>query len=238
MRLFDLFKKNKGIRASSPPAIETELQIRKTREATAKITHWLTINANKIIELSLQSGAKESQLKELETLIGKRLPEDFKEMYRLNNGMDSSQNMASYFYGMDFFPIDRIINELKREINLDDTIKLKKSSKEIDTSNIHNPNWLRFGFDGAHTSLFLDFSPSKFGKVGQVIFIDEEYQVGILVANSIAELLKNFANDCENGLYSLSEDALEDDCHFLELKSSIDIVNWIKADRWKAFETN
>jgi cell wall assembly regulator SMI1 len=237
MGLFDFFKKNKGQENTSQPNNQTNLQIQATREAFAKISKWLTTNANKISELSLQVGTNDSKLSELETLIGRQLPEDFKEMYRLHNGMDSSENMASFFYGMDFYSVDRIMSEFKRKIEIKESCVLKKSSKEIDMANIYNPNWICFGFDGAHTSLLLDFSPTKEGNEGQVIFIDDENDIGILVATSTSELLTTFADDLENGLYSLDEGALDDDCHFLETNKKIDIVNWFNADRWKGFET-
>jgi cell wall assembly regulator SMI1 len=237
MGLFDFFKKNNEQENTSQPDNQTDLQIQTTREAFAKILDWLTTNANKISELTLQAGTNDNKLSELETLIGRKLPEDFKEMYRLHNGMDSSENMASFFYGMDFYSIDRIISEFNRKIGIKEPIKLKKSSKEIDMTNIYNPNWLCFGFDGAHTSLLLDFSPTQHGNDGQIIFVDDENEIGILVATSTAELLTTFANDLENGLYSLDEGALDDDCHFLAADKDIDIVNWYNADRWKGFET-
>ena len=82
-------------------------------------------------------------------------------------------------------------------------------------------------------TFILDLSPTQNGKYGQIIFIDDEEEIGILVANSTAQLVENFKNDLENQLYYLNEDALEDENHFLEVDDKIDIVNWYASEVWK-----
>ena len=66
-------------------------------------------------------------------------------------------------------------------------------------------------------------------------FIDGDHNVGLLIANSITELIANFANDLDKGLYSLNEEALEDEQHFLEADAQIDIANWHKIEKWKGY---
>ena len=206
------------------------------KNAIARISKWMSVHAEKIAELSLQKGVEESELTELENLTGKKLPPDFRELYLANDGLTENLNHGNYFYGMDFYPIKKIVAEYQKRKSVKKKFELKKTSKEIDGSNIFNPNRLCFGFDGSHTNLLLDLDPTSLGKYGQIIFTDSEYGVGILVAKSTTELLENFADDLEKGLYILSEAALEDDNHFLEADESIDIINWYNAERWKAFD--
>lgn len=200
-----------------------------------KIEYWLKENASKIFEYSLNNPANEKEIKELESIIEKELPEDFKELYLWHNGLNDQENLGNLFYGMDFFSIENIISEyIYRKENFSlENIQLKKADKQIDTSNIYNPYWIKFAFDGAHTHLFLDLSPTQNGKYGQIIFIDDEEEIGILVANSTAQLVENFKNDLENQLYYLNEDTLEDENHFLEVDDKIDIVNWYASEIWK-----
>lgn len=204
-------------------------------ETFGRITSWLKDNAPKILELSLQSGATDLEIEELESVIGRKLPADFKELYKLHNGLSDDKNFGSLFYGMQFYPIDSIIAKFKQHA-LSAEVSLKKQDVEIDPSNMFNPGWICFGFDGAHTSLKLDLVPAEKGNYGQVIFIDDEYEIGILVAGSITELLTNFASDLENGRYHLAEDALENGDEYLDPDDSIDIVNWYQTEKWKHFE--
>jgi cell wall assembly regulator SMI1 len=200
-----------------------------------KIENWLRENAEKIIEFSLQESATINEISNLERVIGKNLPDDFKNLYFWHNGLDDDENFGSLFYGMDFFPIDRIIAEYhsKKENYSYETIPLNKTDTEINPSNIYNMDWVKFAFDGSHTSLYLDLAPTNKGNYGQIIFIDDECSTGILVANSTAQLVENFRNDLENNLYHLDEDALEDENHYLTTDPKIDIINWETSEEWK-----
>ena len=200
-----------------------------------KIDNWLKVNACRIAELSLQAPANNEQFKELENVIGKPLPQDFKELYLWHNGLTDADNFGSLFFGMDFFPIEQVTNKymaLKKDIATHNS-PLKIVDKEIDASGTLNIGWIQFGFDGSHTALYLDLLPAQDGKYRQIIFLDDEYEAGILVANSTTELIEDFANDLENGLYHLQADALEDGNHYLEPDGKIDIVNWQTSERWK-----
>ena len=200
-----------------------------------KIENWLKENAQKILNLSLQEPATETEINELEKTIGKDLPSDFVALYLWHNGLNDQENFGSLFYGMDFFSVDRIIEEYlyKKEHYATESIPLEKVDKEIDPTNMYNNDWVKFASDGSHTNLFIDLAPSNQGNYGQIIFIDDVYGTGILVASSTSELIENFKNDLENNLYQLDEDALEDGNHYLTADSKIDIVNWETSEIWK-----
>lgn len=200
-----------------------------------KIESWLRGNASKILELSLQKPATEDMITALEKEIGNILPDDFKELYLWHNGLSDEHNFGSLFYGMDFFSIDQIIAEYlyKKENYAHENIPLKAADEGIDASNIYNIDWIKFAFDGSHTSLCIDLAPTIKGNYGQIIFIDDEYERGILVANSTRELVINFKNDLENGLYQLDDDAMEDKNHYLTADQKIDIINWESSEIWK-----
>jgi cell wall assembly regulator SMI1 len=199
------------------------------------IEMWFKESAKKILDHSLQQPATENEINELEKTIGKSLPLDFKALYLWHNGLADDENFGSLFYGMDFFPINRIIEEYlyKKENDGSENIQLEKADMEIDPTNIYNTDWIKFAFDGSHTSLLLDLAPTSYGNYGQIIFIDDVYGTGILVANSTAELIKNFKNDLENNLYQLDADALEDGNYYLTADPSIDIINWETSVIWK-----
>lgn len=204
------------------------------KEYLQNIEQWLSANAYKIIESSLQPPASELQLLELEAELGKALPNDFKQLYLWKNGLTDDENLGSLFYGMDFYPLDRVRQEFdrRRESDGNSNFELLTVDKEIDPSNMYNSDWLQLGFDGSHTGLFLDLAPSIDGQYGQVIFIDDEYRVGILVASTIRELVAHFSNDLVNGLYRLDDDALDEENHYLVPDGKISLVNWKNSERW------
>ncbi len=191
--------------------------------------------APRIVEYSLNEGATPEDFENLEMVIKNKLPDDFKELYKTHNGLNDEDNWGNFFYGMPFFSIADIITECEFRSNQSKNIaliSLNTFDPQIDGSNIYNLNWLSIG-SGSDCNLFVDLAPSNKGSYGQVIFIDETYRVGILVANSVSELVVNFATDLKNNLYSLNSDALEDGQHFLETDSSIDLANWFNVDKWK-----
>lgn len=222
------------------------------------IDNWLKENANKIYELSLNPPAQESQLAELEQLIGKPLPEDFKELYRWHNGLNHKVHMGSLFYGYDFWDLDKVIERFKCELNLGASFReksisyIEKYDEKINLKSfIDNPSWLQFCHDGSRTGFYLDLNPSSLGIYGQVIFIDDDYNLIFVMASSITELVSTVAEDMKNGKYQLSDDYLEDDEdedddedeentvhekayseHILEVDYDIDILNRKKDGRW------
>ncbi|MBL0274178.1 MAG: SMI1/KNR4 family protein [Chitinophagaceae bacterium] len=203
-----------------------------------RVINWLTINASRIVEFSLNKPATDEQISNLQKHFDKELPGDFINLYKTYNGMNDEENMGNFFYALPFLSIDNIIAD-KEFRNTQSKgiaqIPLTHFEKEIDGSNFYNPNWIALCFDGSRSYLRLDLSPSDNGTYGQIIFVDGDYNVGLLIAHSINELIFNFAEDIDKGLYSLNEEALEDEQHFLEADTQIDIINWHKIDKWKNY---
>lgn len=203
-----------------------------------KIELWLKENGDRILDLSLQAPAGESQLKELEAAVGKPLPEDFKQLYRWHNGLSDADNFGSLFYGMDFYSIEQIVEDMHNRKNSENysevSFTIANADEAIDPATIKNPAWLKIGFDGSHTALYLDLAPSKSGTYGQIIFVDDEYSKGLLVAESTERLVSDFARDLEQGLYSLDSDALDEGEHYLVADPLISIVNWHNSERWRS----
>lgn len=198
------------------------------------IDSWLLQHAEKIALCSLQPPATEAELEALEAATGMSLPADFKALYQWHNGLSDADNFGSLFFGMDFFPVERIIAEYREQRAAGSEIfPLKKADRKIDPRDLFNPSWIRFAFDGSHAGLCLDLTPAAEGQYGQIIFVDTEYDTGIWVAGSTKDLVAAFAGDLEKGLYHLAEDALEDDNHYLEADDTIDIVNWQTSENWR-----
>lgn len=203
------------------------------------IQKWLAQHAAKIANQSLNPSASSSEIEQFEQRLSKHLPDDFKHLYSWHNGMNEAENLGNLFYGMELFSLDHI---LQYRANLADLanagLSLEHTDPQINPDNTHNPDWIIFAHDGGRTGLYLDLAPTSQGKVGQIIFVDVDFDVAILVADSIEALVNDFASDLQADLYALNEDALEDENEFLECDESIDLVNWHNSQRWArpAFE--
>lgn len=198
------------------------------------IQQWLQHHAPKIANLSLNSSVTETALNQLEQKIRKSLTQHFKDLYLWHNGMNEDENLGSLFYGMEFLSLERIENYREERSDLfDEIFVLGYADPQINKINAHHPDWIIFAHDGGRTGLYLDLAPTESGKIGQIIFVDHEYSVAILVADSMFALVQQFSEDLQQGLYHLNEDALEDDNEFLETDVSIDLVNWHNSTRWQ-----
>jgi cell wall assembly regulator SMI1 len=167
-----------------------------------KIIQWLQQHAPKIASQSLQPGGSETELQDLEALAGKPLPEDLKAFYRLCNGLSDDGNVGSLFYGMDVYSVKEMMDVFEFCQSRSPYDKLKKCHPYIKSGDLLNPYWLYLGFDGSHCSLRIDLDPAEGGTYGQVIFIDDEFQVGIWLADSLTMFMESFMTDLENGLYT------------------------------------
>lgn len=199
-------------------------------ENLRKIDTWLQEHAPKIFELSLNPPATAEELDNFEGYLGCELPQDFKDLYYWHNGMNDEDNMGSLFQGMEFLSLENI--KVQRSGFEDEEAPLEHTDPQVKKDNVFNNKWIKFSHDGGRTGLYLDLDPTELGTVGQIIFVDIDYDVGFFVAKSITDLVSVFLNDLNNQLYFLSEDALDDDQEFLEANSTIDIVNWNNSERW------
>jgi cell wall assembly regulator SMI1 len=203
-----------------------------------RIVNWLTANAPRIVEFSLNKPATDEDISKLKNQFDKELPEDLINLYKTYNGMNDEENMGNFFYALPFLAIGEIIADKEFRVSQSkdiSQISLTHFDKEIDGTNFYNPNWVALSFDGSRSYLRVDLSPSDKGTYGQIIFVDGDYNVGLLIAKSITELIANFANDIDKGFYTLNEEALEDEQHFLEVDAEIDIMNWHKIEKWKDY---
>jgi len=175
--------------------------------------------------------AKPATLKEIEDFekkVNKKLPDDFKALYLWHNGFRESENL-NLFYGFSFESLDGM---LKQIFTPEASCPLKFADEGIDKSCLWNSNWLLFAHDWGGNRLCLDLSPLENGRFGQIIFIDDDYAVGILVAESTEKLVADFVDDLKNGLYFLHEEALEDGVEFLAVAHDIDVDNWNLSKKW------
>ena len=195
-----------------------------------KIKKHLEQMAPKIVD-ALQEPVSDETIERLEKLIDKKLPEDFIALYKEHNGLDTDE-LVNFTYGIPLFPLEESIDILENYEKYLEKMDLEYADPGIDSSYTMNMTRVPLRDDG-QTLLAIDLAPTEEGTYGQVILIDYEYEVALKLNDSITEYLTQFEADLGNNLYSLQEDALDDDNHWLDPVREIDPVNWFNSPTWK-----
>lgn len=200
------------------------------KENLSKIDNWLQKNAERILKYTLCKPATVENFEELEKLVGQSLPNDFKELYLWHNGSDHSKNFGSLFYGFEFLSLTDVVQEYTFFQELQTESDLNAELKTQDGIILNEPkNWVKFCSDGSRSGLYLNMDSET---SNQIIFVDLDYHIAFIVADSLAELVSTTISDMEKGLYYLAEDALEDGNHWLNTVLEIDVLNWHRSERW------
>ena len=220
--------------SNSPSESERTISNKKTWPA---ITAWLKDNAPKIIG-NLNPPATPEEIASVESKIGIAMPEDWKNLYLTHNGMNEDSNMGSLFYGLDFLSLEKVAKEFENNAapSSEPPELVKVTDASINLTDIYNPKWIALAHDHAGNMIRVDMDPGEKGKVGQIIFVDIDSNVVVFLADSVDEMLSNFAADLKNGKYHLSEDALEDGDEFLNCDKEIDVMNWAFSPKWEHLE--
>ena len=196
-----------------------------------KVTEWLSDNAPKIVE-ALQGPASQEKFIELESLVGKNLPESLVSLYQAYNGIDPEM-YANFAYGIPLLSIEQSIEQLAGVDSPRDDIKLRHCDKGIKGSYTFGKLRIPIADDAGTCIMCVDLDPDIDGVSGQVILIDHESGVALKLADSVGDCIESFASDLISGKYTLQEDALEDGVHWLSPAREIDPVNWFNSPTWK-----
>lgn len=98
-----------------------DLKIQNLKNALSEV-------APRIVTLSLNQGASDDEIEVLESLTGKSLPDDLKQLYKSINGNIQEENWGNFFYGLTFYSISESIDELNSRKDFSeqhDAVKLK-----------------------------------------------------------------------------------------------------------------
>ncbi len=204
-----------------------------TADSLARIETWLAAHAPRILNESLNAGASAAELAMLAATVGRPLPADYQELYRRHNGLnEEAENSGSLWYGMSLLPLAEVLDGYRYQYGQTLTSPLRRAAPSVAAGVLQNPYWLRLSFDGAHSWLLVDLDPADGGTYGQVLYLDEVAELAFPIAGSVAELLATFADDLDQGRYSLDEGAREWGDEFLVPHDSIDPDNWAQTERW------
>jgi cell wall assembly regulator SMI1 len=162
------------------------------------ITDWLSVNAPELLE-TLQPGASEQEITQLEGHLGVQLPDDYKTFLILCNGQHDE---ALWFYKGELLSILSIKFQWQAWYDLlesgifDDTYSRPDSGIRSDW---WNPKWIPFTHDGSGDHLCIDLDPPTDGTSGQIITMWHDSEQREFLFRSFTQWLAHVLAGLESG---------------------------------------
>lgn len=166
---------------------------------------------SKDFNYDLNEGVTDKKIASVEKTIGKALPEDFKQFYKVHNG--EIENGQGILLGEEFLSVERIIEEwniwkdlLDNKEFIEDGVAIESEPDAGIKNNWWNPFWIPFTYDGSGNNICIDLDPSQDGNYGQIIRMWHDDATRELLANNFTEWIRAYTDDLEKGNYVFSDD--------------------------------
>jgi internalin A len=143
---------------------------------------------------SFNPPATEDDLLAYEQLIGKPLPEDYKELYRSHNGQQRFEKYGlAFFFSLPFISIQESMEQWKSSRQIDYGVFLDAKSHSIPADHIReqymHPAWIPISRDSGGNYIGVDLDPDGKGTYGQVINFGRDEETKYVMATGIGEFL-------------------------------------------------
>lgn len=186
-------------------------------ETLKAIKQWFGEYAPKVLEESMEP-ATESEINRVEVETGLKLPEDFKNFLRVQNGANGF--IPLFGDRQELLTCEQIVEEYRygrenHELSSDD-LQQYQEWKEMATENRidisgpvkpheSHPNWLPISNLNGDILRYLDFDPAEGGALGQVVEVDLEGVRWEVLAPSFEAFLLIFYDELINGHFEVDE---------------------------------
>ena len=164
-----------------------------------KLERWIQANAPELHE-TLQAGASDQKIAQLEQQLGVTLPEDYKTFLQICNGQ--SEESDAGFYDGELLSVKSVKFQWdvwKRLLDDNAFEGIKSEPDEGVRNDWWNPRWIPFTHDGSGNHLCLDLEPSEGGTVGQVITMWHDSEKRKIKFPSFTTWLEMVLNGVEAG---------------------------------------
>lgn len=198
--------------------LEPRVRKRKpsVRQTWDRLRRWFATHLPEVLD-SLNRGATQKQIRQLESLTRRPLPDDLRESLQIHNGesvewieKDGVTIFTGCIFGLQLLSADRIADnwEVVRRADRDGAeSKWAASCPEgaVQLCESH-PGWIPLTCDGSGNHLGVDLAPGLKGTWGQVITFGPDDPEHCVAANSWGEFLADVADDLEAGNYTITEE--------------------------------
>lgn len=174
------------------------------RTTWTRLEKWLQKNLP-AAHRSLNHGATQRQIRDLEKATRRTLPDDLKESLLIHNGQKDV--LEGVVFGLLLIPIDWILSdwELMRRVPEDGAASAEHGSTPIDAVQCcdNHPGWIPLTFDGSGSHLGVDLAPGVKGAWGQVINFGKSEYNHFAISASWGDFLADLMDELAAGNYSL-----------------------------------
>jgi cell wall assembly regulator SMI1 len=168
---------------------------------------WLQKNAPHLI-LAINEGATQKDIETLETVVGKKLPDEFVDFYKIHNGQNEQQFREGLINSEELLSINEIIGQWEcwkelldnGDLEYEGLIPTSEPEKGI-KNDWWNPLWIPFTHDGSGNHICIDLDPASGGTFGQVIRMWHDSGYRKLYASSFTEYISNYISGLETGQF-------------------------------------
>lgn len=176
--------------------IEEELNMLST--PIKKFKHKLSKYDSKLLE-TLNPPATDSEIDEAENIMGLKLPDKVRELYKTHNG----QSEGGLFAGLTFLSLEEAIVEWQ---NWESLVNENYTALDNDIISVPphyikevyaNKSYFPIGTDHSGNNLMIDLAPANKGILGQVINAGAEEDIRYVIANDIDSFLKLLTQQIE-----------------------------------------
>lgn len=160
---------------------------------------------------SLRPPATESQIENLEQLIGDRLPEDVRELYLLADGQGERQSL--FVEGFQFLPLAEVgrtwqmmsalHQQLSRQGGTEEGEKPQGPVRDL----WWHPRWIPFAYHIRGDHYCIDLSPAPGGEIGQILDFIHDDTPRRHLGFSITDFLGELEQGLRSGRYLMDPDS-------------------------------
>jgi cell wall assembly regulator SMI1 len=173
-----------------------------------RIVGWAQANFPQLLN-NLRSGVSDDQLDAAEAELGREMPQQLRELYKLANG--EADESIGLFFGLPFIPLDRLKSEraswdkVAEDAGDDPGISefLTSNPANAIQTNYANKNWLPVSHDWGGNHIGVDIGPGPSGTHGQVINFGRDEDNMIVLASSVGAFLAWLADSLEAGNFKI-----------------------------------
>ena len=152
------------------------------------------------VENRMAAGATEEEINAVQEHVGKKLPKDFVEFYRLHNG-ERADNRVFFMAGLQFVSLQEVQSLYDLLQEFEESFE-PMGTEAISTKSSDKNKWIPFATDDEDCYLAVDLTPERGnGKAGQVIAVDHGLggSCTYLMAESFSEFIEKMMGWWKNG---------------------------------------
>lgn len=165
---------------------------------------WLETHCPEALE-TLQPGASEEQIAEVEAILGTRFPEDYRQSLLIHNGQSMEEiGLLGDFY---LLPLEGIVQEwnawkeLMQNGEFNDVTPVAVGPVRSDSW--WHPQWLPISSNGNGDIHALDMTPPEDGQSGQILIVWQEFPERDVVSTGYRAWFEHFVASLESGAYGI-----------------------------------